>query len=49
VAGELTVIDWAPNLPLGERLLILVGLNLLLWAALLGLWWLGGREPRRRH
>jgi hypothetical protein len=32
-----------------ERLLILVGLNLLLWAALLGLWWLGGREPRRRH
>ena len=34
---------------MGERLLILVGLNLLLWAALLGLWWLGGREPRRRH
>jgi hypothetical protein len=28
----------------GERLLILVGLNLLLWIALLGLWWLEGRS-----
>jgi hypothetical protein len=30
------------------RLLILVALNLLLWLALLGLWWLGGRQPRGR-
>ena len=43
------MLDWAPNMPLGERLLILVALNFLLWLALLGLWWLGGRQqPRRR-
>jgi hypothetical protein len=43
------MLDWAPNMPLGERLLVLVALNLLLWLALLGLWWLGGRQPQPRR
>jgi hypothetical protein len=40
--------DWAPELPLVGRLIVLAALNVVLGVGLLGLWWLAGPKSRRR-